>query len=35
MSLNFDEFETPYQVFLKKLIAEGVFEYTRGWLFEG
>jgi len=33
MSLNFDELETPYQAFLRKLPAERVFEYGR-WLFE-
>ena len=30
MSLNFDELETPYQAFLRKLPAERVFEYSRG-----
>jgi putative transposase len=33
LSLKFDELETPYQAFLKKLPAERVFEY-RGWLAE-
>jgi len=33
ISLNFDELETPYQAFLRKLPAERVFEYGR-WLFE-
>jgi putative transposase len=34
MSLNFDELETPYQAFLRKLPAERVFEYSGRWLFE-
>jgi len=34
MSLNFDELETPYQAFLRKLPAERVFEYSRRWLLE-
>ncbi|WP_456370758.1 IS481 family transposase [Geoglobus sp.] len=34
MSLNFDELETPYKAFLRKLPAERVFEFSRGWLFE-
>ena len=32
MSLNFDELETPYQAFLRKLPAERVFEYGGGCL---
>ncbi|MBE8540507.1 IS481 family transposase [Geoglobus acetivorans] len=34
MSLNFDELETPYQAFLRKLPAERVFEFSRRWLIE-
>ncbi len=34
MSLNFDELETPYQAFLRKLPAERVFEFSGRWLFE-
>jgi putative transposase len=30
MSLNFDELETPYEAFLRKLPAERVFEYSGG-----
>ena len=33
MSLNFDELETPYQAFLRRLPAERVMGYG-GWLFE-
>jgi len=33
--LNFDELETPYQAFLRKLPTErGVFEYGGWWLIE-
>jgi hypothetical protein len=32
MSLNFDELETPYEAFLRKLPAERVFEYGGGCL---
>ena len=35
MSLNFDELETPYQSFLRKLPAERVFEYSRGYVDSG
>ena len=31
--MNFEEMETPYQAFLRKLPAERVMEYGR-WLFE-
>ena len=34
MSLNFDELETPYQAFLRKLPAERVLSYSWRWLFE-
>jgi len=33
MSLNFDELETPYQAFLRKLPAERVLYYG-GWLLD-
>ncbi len=33
MSLNFDELDTPYQAFLRKVHAGRIFEY-RKWLFE-
>ncbi len=34
MSLNFDELETPYQAFLRKLPPERVMGYSWRWLFE-
>jgi len=34
MSLNFDELETPYQAFWRKLTPERVFDYSRRWFFE-
>lgn len=34
MSLNFDELETPYHAFIRKLSAERVFEFSGRWLFE-